>query len=150
MLKKRYILLPLLFLIIICNFMVRRGNVDYATLIKPNFAPPLWMFILIWSIIYIILYLSTVDYFKKQTNYRSTLILYYILLTSHFLWMFFFFICNFQLVSIFMLIAVYIISISYILTLAQKNKKAFWANLFYLLWLLYALLLNISIFYLNS
>ena len=147
--KKALVLFPLLLLIISSNFLIRFSKISYNTLLKPSFAPPMIVFILAWSIIYIILYITTYNTIKKTENYKYLIIKFYILLLFHFFWILFFFTLNFQLLSIIMLITIYIISISYILSLYSKNKKALSANLFYLLWLLYALILNLSIYYIN-
>ena len=109
MMKKQLkILLPLIFTIIVSNLLINFGKVNYNMLIKPNFAPPSWAFALAWSIIYIILYITSISYFKTE-NSKYSLVLYYLLLGSHIVWNFFFFFLNFKLLAIFILIVVYII-----------------------------------------
>lgn len=147
--KKLKILLPLIFTIIISNLLINFGKVNYNMLIKPNFAPPSWAFALAWSIIYIILYITSISYFKTE-NSKYSLVLYYLLLGSHIIWNFFFFFLNFKLLAIFILIVVYIISVAYLLSISKKNPKLFYANVLYLLWLIFALILNISFYLLNK
>lgn len=122
--------------------------IDFNTsfLIKPILFPPKILFPIVWSILYllisIVLYLST-----KEDN--EVLLIYIIQLILNSLWSpLFFMLKNYWLSTIdliLLLISVIVMKIK----MKDKNKLASYLLIPYIIWLLFALYLNVSILILN-
>ena len=139
------ILIPLLICIVVSSLFVYLKNIDYDIILKPKFAPNEIVFPIVWSIIYIILYYCM----SKNINNNKAYILYLLILSLHTLWNLTFFLLGSFLVSLILLVIIYIVSWIYIYILSLNNKKYFYLNIIYLLWLMIALYLNIGIYLLN-
>ena len=61
----------------------------------------------------------------------------------------FFFTLGYQLLALFILIVIYLLSVAFVFEMAKISKKQALWNLPYLLWLLFATLLNLSVLVLN-
>lgn len=87
---------------------------------------------------------------SNEQNNKQALKIYYIQLAINALWPLFFFRLNWFLFS-FLWIILLIASVIYMIYLFYKlNKKASILQIPYLLWLIFASLLNFSIYYLNK
>ncbi len=122
----------------------------FDTIAKPPLAPPKWLFPLVWTILYIMMGISSYLLFKANSEEsREALILYGVQLFFNFWWSIIFFnLKAFWFAAIWLLIMCIII-----LNLVVKSKKindgAFWLLIPYLLWCTFALYLNFSIAVLN-
>lgn len=122
----------------------------YSEISKPPLSPPSWLFPLMWAILYAIMGASAyIVYYNDRENRRNNLILYGIQLFFNFIWSIIFF--RFQLFGvssaiIFILIA---LVIRMIMQFRKSNRIAGYINIPYLIWLIFALYLNIGIFILN-
>lgn len=122
--------------------------IDFNTsnLIKPLLFPPKILFPIVWSILYVLmsisLYLST-----KKDN--QVFLIYIIQLILNSLWSPLFFSLKAYLLSAIELIFLLIIVIIMIYQMKIKNKISFYFQIPYVIWLLFALYLNISILVLN-
>ncbi len=143
-----YLFLPL-FLGSIVGLLIS-SSIDYGLLLKPKFSPPGYLFPIAWSILYLLLGISY--YFFKENN-QDTLeedIAYYVSLGINLLWSVFFFVLKWRgftvLWTLFLLIMV-----SYLLyRFYERYKLAFYLNIPYLLWLLYATYLTLGVYFLNQ
>lgn len=123
----------------------------YATLNRPSFNPPNWIFGPVWTILYILLGISFFLIWKQPANKkRNRAILVYLLqLLLNFAWSFIFFYFNmigFALVEIILLW----ISIVIMLVLFYRIKPlAAYLNIPYLLWVTFATILNAGYYILN-
>lgn len=124
----------------------------YASLAKPSFNPPNWLFGPVWIILYtlmgIALYLVWVKgYKKKNIKYAVNLFLIHLVVNS--LWSIVFFGLHNLGLALVIIIGLWLM-IAYLIKLFYKIDK--WAAylLFpYLLWVSFATLLNFSIWQLN-
>lgn len=122
----------------------------YSEISKPPLSPPSWLFPLMWAILYAIMGASAyIVYYNNKENRKNNLILYGIQLFFNFIWSIIFF--RFQLFGvssaiIFILIA---LVIRMIMQFRKSNRIAGYINIPYLIWLIFALYLNIGIFILN-
>ncbi len=123
----------------------------YATLRRPSFNPPNWIFGPVWTTLYILMGISFFLIWKQDAGKeRNLAILVFLLqLLLNFSWSFIFFYFNmigFALVEIILLW----ISIVIMLVLFYKIKPmAAYINLPYLLWVTFATILNASYYFLN-
>lgn len=148
--KKNWILLiPILILIISGSLLIKYAPISYSTLIKPNFAPPGFIFGIAWTIFYTIFYFTSTKVIHGSIKKNPLFQLYFIILGFQFIWILFFFTFRFYLIALFTLIVIYLLSVAYIFRMSKLSKKDALFNIPYLLWLLFALLLNLSILILN-
>ena len=88
-------------------------------------------------------------YKNNSQNDKKINILYYIQLTLNLLWSIFFFILKWRLFTVIYTIIFTIIVIILLIQFYTKYKPAFYLNIPYLLWLLFATYLTIGIYILN-
>ena len=123
----------------------------YATLNRPSFNPPNWIFGPVWTMLYILMGISLFMIWKQDmSKERNLAILVFMLqLLLNFGWSFIFFYFNmigFALIEIILLW----ISILFMLLLFYKIKPiAAYINIPYLLWVSFATVLNGSYYFLN-
>lgn len=127
-------------------------GVEYLQLTKPTFAPPSIVFPIIWPILYILMGISfyiVISSDKSEQKKKDALFLYYIQLGLNFLWSIFFFGLNLRFVALIDIILLIIILIAMIYKFYMIDKKAGLLNIPYLIWLIYAMILNYFVFILN-
>lgn len=117
---------------------------------KPWFAPPAILFPIVWSILYILMGISSYLVYKSDSEYKKTaLIIYGIQLILNALWsMIFFRFENFLLAFIWLVILTGLV-ILMMYYFYKADKRAFYLQIPYLLWLIFATILNYSIYTLN-
>lgn len=143
--KQLKVLIPLLLCIIISVLFINFGKVSYNNINMPRFSPPSYIFIIVWSIIYLIFYLTMI----KNLSYNRIYILYIIILCMHVLWNFLFFFMGYFLISLLLMAILYFTSFVYVYYFSQVKKRYFYIYLVYLIWLMIATYLNIGVFLLN-
>ncbi len=129
---------------LISNFM------DYQTLQKPNIAPPSTVFPIVWTIIYILMGISYGILEDKKLHDTKTRKIYYIQLVVNALWSIIFFILKWRLIAFLWIIILGILIAVMIDEFYQKDKLAGILQLPYLLWVIFASYLNLSIYLLNK
>ena len=145
------IILPLSIGAIAGMFTAQSVHEWYATLNRPSFNPPNWIFGPVWTTLYILMGISLFLIWKQDVSKeRNMAILFFLIqLILNFVWSFIFFYFNmigFALVEIILLW----ISIAMMLVLFYKiEPMAAYINIPYLLWVTFATVLNASYYYLN-
>jgi len=124
----------------------------YATLIKPTWAPPAWLFGSVWSVLYIIIALSFAHVFYRVYQGEIPLFigaLFALNLVSNLI----FTPLQFGLQSnVLASIDIIVVLVSLVLALYYVYPYAAWVmyvNLPYLLWVIFATILQLTITYLN-
>ena len=146
MMKRLFkVLIPLLICVIISSLFIFFGKLDYDNLIKPKFAPPGFVFGIVWSIIYLIFFFTMLKLYK----YKHIYYLYIIVLVMHIIWNFLFFMMGYLLLSVIFIILLYFISWLFIYNIGLKAKKYFYIYMIYIIWIMIATYLNLSILLLN-
>lgn len=123
---------------------------SFENIVKPFFMPPMIVFPIVWTILYILMGISSyIIYESDDLDKYSSLRLYAIQLIINSLWSFFFFTLNWFLFS-FILVLV-IISLVIVMTLKfyNINKLSGYLQIPYLFWLSFASVLSLSIYFLN-
>lgn len=124
----------------------------YSTLARPPAAPPGELFPIVWTILYILMGISSYLIYSSPApteEKRSALRAYGIQLALNFLWSILFF--RFELIGIAAIeLALLIASVIVMLIRFKKiSPLSAYLNIPYLLWTLYALYLNIGVFIQN-
>lgn len=126
------------------------GFIDYNSLVKPVLAPPSILFPIAWTIIYILMGTSYGILKSKDLNDASTKQIYYLQLFVNLLWPIAFFVLKWRLFAFIWIILLDILVIIMIINFYKRNKLSGWLQIPYLLWILFASYLNISIYLLNK
>tara|TARA_B100000941_G_C28281098_1_gene436535 strand:- start:116 stop:580 length:465 start_codon:yes stop_codon:yes gene_type:complete len=120
----------------------------YSQIIQPFYSPPSWVFGPVWTTLYIFMsmaiWLNWVAFKEKRI-----LIIYFVHLFFNAIWSVIFFGFHEILLAVFDLIIILIFIIWLMKIYYKNNKLSFLLMIPYLLWSSYALILNVSIFYLN-
>jgi benzodiazapine receptor len=124
----------------------------YATLVKPSFNPPNWIFGPVWTTLYILMGYSSYRIFQspKGDLRNQALTIYGLQLIFNFFWSILFFkfhLLGIALVEILILLTLLIVMF---IRFKQIDKTAAFLNIPYLLWVSFASILNASIWYLNA
>ena len=124
-------------------------SIDYNSLQKPFLAPPSILFPIAWTILYILMGISYgILKSKKLTNNEIDSI-YYWQLAFNALWSIFFFSLKWRLFAFLWIIILAILIINMIIKFYNKNKLAGLLQIPYILWVIFAGYLNLSIYLLN-
>lgn len=126
---------------------------NYSQLIKPGFAPPGYIFPIVWTILFILMGISAYIINKKGNELakvKDAMFYYKLQLVLVFLWSILFFGFNLRLTALIDLIILLITVIVMILKFYKINKAAAYLNIPYLAWLIYAFFLNYFIWMINK
>jgi len=134
------------------SFFTRNSLQDwYATLNKPIFNLPGWLFAPVWTLLYILIgiafYLVWINNFgqKRETNIG----IYAIQLILNLLWSVFFFGLKNPLLALVDIVILWFLILANIIVFSKVSKTSGRLLIPYLLWVSFATLLNFSIFVLN-
>ena len=145
------IALPLL-VGLVSGFLTRNAMQDFGMLTKPPFAPPAWLFPVVWTILYILMGISA---YLIQTSHSSpetksdALTIYRYQLIVNFLWPVLFFSFGWYLFAFVWLLLLWGLVILMIWDFSKISKTAAYLNIPYLIWLTFAAYLNVAIWWLN-
>ena len=124
----------------------KNDQLFYKTLEKPFFAPPGWLFAIIWPILYILISISIYKTNNKNKNYLKALIINYF---SNQIFNFFFFTIKSPFLALIDTIIVLISSMYLYLETKKENQKAALFLIPYIIWNVFATLLIISVYIMN-
>ncbi len=133
--------------------MFTRPSVDswFATLKKPIFAPPNWLFAPAWTLLYIMMGIAF--YLIWQQGYsvklRLAFAVYALQLILNLLWSLFFFGLHSPLLGFADIIILWIVVLINIILFYRLRRAAGLLLIPYILWLTFASVLNLSIVLLN-
>lgn len=134
-------------------FTLTAVNGWYATLVKPSFSPPNWIFGPVWTLLYLCMgiaaYLVWRRGLKKQAV-KTALVWFSVQLAFNFLWSLIFFGLQQPLLALVDIIALWIAILITMIKFYPLSKPAAYLLVPYLLWVSFASLLNLSIVILNS
>ena len=120
----------------------------YSEIILPSFNPPSWVFAPVWTSLYILMSLAIWRVWIKFYDHKILNIYFYHLLFNA-TWSVVFFGFHQIELALINLIIILIFVIILIKTYFKKDKLSFFLTVPYLLWVLYALVLNSAITILN-
>ena len=123
---------------------------NYYELNLPSFAPPGIVFPIVWTILYILMGVSSYIIIKSgDSGKNDALFVYGIQLVINLFWSIWFFIFDAYLVSFIWIILL----IGFVVVMIKKfydiSKVSAYIQIPYLLWLVFAAVLNLSVYILN-
>ncbi len=117
---------------------------------KPAFSPPAFLFPVAWSILYVLMGISSVIVCESRSPIkRKALAVYGIQLAVNFFWSIFFFGFGLYFFSFLWLILLWILALYMIILFSKIKPAAAYLNYPYLLWLTFAGYLNFGVWLLN-
>ena len=129
------------------------GNASkgFDNIIKPSFTPPSIVFPIAWTILYILMGISSYIIYKSEENNikKESLKIYLLQLILNSSWTFFFFKLNYFLFSTFLILIILILVLIMIYKFYKINKLSAYLQIPYTLWLTFALILSYNVFLLN-
>lgn len=128
---------------IVSNFM------DYSSLLKPSFAPSEILFPIVWTILYVLMGVSYGILKSNSLTDEKTNTIYYLQLFVNALWSIFFFVFKWRLFSFIWILLLIILVLLMIKEFYKKDKLAGLLQIPYLIWIIFASFLNLSIYLLN-
>lgn len=137
----------------IAAILTRDSMKVFESLLQPPLSPPGWLFPVVWTVLYILMGISsylvlTADADKDEK--LKAIRLYGYQLVVNFLWPTLFFNFGWYLFSFFWLLLLWIMVLVMILRFRDINKLAAYMNIPYLIWLTFAGYLNLGIWLLNG
>lgn len=133
--------------------LIRNSPQIYQNLNKPGFAPPAWIFKLIWPILYLLMSIAFYRILmlgKMGEDITQEVILYIIQLALNLAWPIIFFYFQLRFLALIDLTLLLIFILLTVITFYRKDKISGLLLLPYLLWSTFALLLNCKVYKLNK
>ncbi|RDY23969.1 tryptophan-rich sensory protein [Romboutsia maritimum] len=125
----------------------------YSQLIKPGFAPPSFVFVVVWVILYILMGISSYIVLKKgydSAKVKDAMFYYWLQLFLNFMWSILFFGLDLRFTALIDLVILIFVVIIMMFKFCKLDKRAMYLNVPYLIWLLCALILNYFIWVMNK
>lgn len=138
---------------IVSSLLVQENFLLYEELTRPPLAPPKYIFPIAWTILYILMGISSARIYLCETSERSdikqALTLYGVQLVFNFLWPIAFFNFEALLFAFIWLMIMWVIIILMIIKFYTIDKTAAYLQIPYLLWTTFAAYLNFGFYLLN-
>ena len=143
------LLIPII-LGLLSGLLSMNGIKEFNSLIKPMFSPPGFIFPIVWTILYVLMGISSYLIYNEN-DYQSSFCLkiYALNLFVNFLWSPIFFGLGLRLFSFIWIIVLDMIVIYMIINFYKVNKKAAYLQIPYLVWCIYATYLNLAFYLIN-
>jgi len=137
---------------LIASLLTRNSMQVFDAVNKPPLSPPAILFPVVWTILYTLMGISSylvVHSGGSQQDIQKAVRIYGLQLAVNFLWPTFFFNFQWYLFSFIWLLLLWILVLIMILRFFTVSKVAAWINIPYLIWLTFAVYLNLGIVLLN-
>ena len=136
---------------VIAGLLTRGGMEQYKLLEKPALTPPDIVFPIVWSILYALMGISAARiYLSNTTEERNRgLRLFFLQLVINFFWSIIFFNLQAFGFAFIWLLLLWILIVLMIRSFVQTNRLAAYLQIPYLIWVSFALYLNLMVWILN-
>lgn len=121
----------------------------YSLLTKPSFNPPDWIFAPVWTTLYLMMTFSIWIFWHSKKKEIQTVYIYFIHIVVNTTWTIVFFLLHNLVLAAVILTLLIMMIIVMIYRFKSVNLISAYLMFPYLLWCLYALILNISLINLN-
>ena len=128
---------------IIASLIISDAVAQYSQMAKPAFAPPAFLFPLVWTILY--LFMGIAAYIVEINGCRQTLNLYYLHLVVNFLWPILFFVVEAPFLALIDLLVLIILVLTLTIGFGKCKATTLFFMIPYLLWCLFAFWVNLNL-----
>lgn len=126
------------------------GMAEYKQLAKPPLAPPGFVFSIVWTVLFLLMGISSaLVYCSRKQERGRALIIYALQLAVNFFWTIFFFTFRFRLFAFFWIILLLVLVLTMIRRFREILLPAGNLQIPYLIWLIFAAYLNLGVACLN-
>ena len=126
------------------------GMAAYESLMKPPLSPPGWVFIVAWTLLYILMGVgAAMVYLADSSGTKGAMWLYVVQLFFNFMWSIIFFNLEWRFVALIWLLVLWVLVAMMIRSFSAVDKMAGRLQIPYLIWLTFAAYLNFATFLLN-
>ena len=130
------------------GFLTSPGN-SFQEINQPSFAPPGIIFPIVWTILYTLMGISSYLILTSDKDNEKALKYYILQLIVNLTWSFIFFTFRMYILAfIWLLVLIYLV-VRMIIEFYKVNKLSAYLQIPYLLWIIFASILNLSISILN-
>lgn len=129
-----------------------KGNMDiYKTINQPPLAPPVVLFPVVWSLLFILMGIGSAIIYTKEKNSarKEALTVYIFQLAVNFFWSIIFFNLRIYFFAFIWLLLLWLLIIDMIVKFKKISSISAYLQIPYLLWVTFAGYLNFMIFLLN-
>ena len=129
---------------------INAGHFDLSDLIQPSFAPPAALFPIVWTVLYVLMGLSSARVYRSGSAERTdALFIYAVQLAVNLLWSVFFFRYRALLLSLFWLVFLLLLVLLTAVRFERCSPGAGKLQIPYIVWLCFAGCLNLALWLLN-
>ena len=121
----------------------------YSLLVKPSFNPPSWIFGPVWTTLYLMMTIAIWIFWHSKNRNMNTVYIYFIHIIFNTTWSIVFFVFHKITLALIVLVILIFLIIVLIVRFKRVNLLSYYLMIPYLLWCLFALVLNISLIILN-
>jgi tryptophan-rich sensory protein len=123
----------------------------YAQLVRPDWAPPGWLFAPMWSVLYLCLGVAAWLVWRERgvAGARGTLGLFVVQLAANALWTWLFFVWHLGALALAEIIALWLLILATLIAFARVHVAAGLLLVPYLLWVSYAAALTAAVWRMN-
>lgn len=134
--------------------LLTKGNMNlYDYIVKPPLSPPMIVFPIVWSILFILMGISSAMVFVNRENNkeaaRSALLTYAFQLAVNFFWSIIFFNMKAYLFAFIWILLLLALILIMIIQFRKVSKTAAYLQIPYLLWVIFAAYLTFMVYCLN-
>lgn len=134
----------------VASLITNDGFKNYSDVVKPTLSPPSWVFPVVWTVLYVLMGISTYLIYEKDKELnKSSFIIYAVQLALNFFWPIVFFGFNAYFLAFIILLLLIVFVIAMIINFYRENRIAGLLQIPYLIWLIFAAYLNLAVFLLN-
>lgn len=134
---------------VLASLLTENSMETFAQLNKPAFAPPGWLFPVVWTILYLLMGTASYLVVSSGQNQDTALLFYGLQLFFNFFWSVLFFNLGQYLFAFMWLILLWLLILKTIILFFPVSKAAGYLMIPYLLWVTFAGYLNYAVWLLN-
>lgn len=136
---------------LLAGVLTRNSVSQFDMLTKPLLTPPSVVFPVVWTILYLLMGVSSYLVYTSKSEYRQiALNIYIIQLFFNFMWSIFFFGFELRLVAFIWLVILWLLVIEMLCAFKRVNPAAAYLQIPYLVWVTFAGYLNLGTYLLNK
>ncbi len=129
---------------------IRDGGSLYATLRRPAWAPPAWLFAPVWTVLYALIGLAAWLVWRTEGRGKKGLWLWWLGLALNALWPWLFFGFGKLGLAFGEIVVLWLVILATTVAFSKSDRKAAWAFVPYLAWVGFASILNLAIWRMNA
>ncbi len=134
----------------VSGYLASGGMAAYEALVKPPLTPPSWVFMAVWTVLYILMGVgAAMVYLSDSPGSKGALRIYVLQLFFNFMWSIIFFNLEWRFVALIWLLILWVLVAMMVRSFSEVDKMAGLLQIPYLIWLTFAAYLNFATFLLN-